>query len=285
MTPEDLKKIEEQVKKAQDKLSDLTTAINNEKLNLEKLEKTNQEKTDLSLEIERQIETLSKDKEALSSTFKSMKVKEQVEIGELSLQKSNLISAIKLLEEKKEEIEVQNKDSIKNIQNKITEYLNEAKEENASLKKQSDVLTSNIEILTQEEKKIKDKIVVLNETIQGLDQKIKDNTFEAKRLSNELESIETQLSQKTSTLESVNKDLEASKTESAEIEIMVEAGKEELKDLNKKLTEIKLEIEAQETEKNTFIKAKFALQQEKEDLNNREAFIKEKYELAGIQYS
>ena len=57
------------------------------------------------------------------------------------------------------------------------------------------------------------------------------------------------------------------------------------KNLLQQVNETKKILEAQSLEKDEFIKAKFVLQKDKEALDQREEFTKEKYQAAGIKYN
>jgi chromosome segregation protein len=281
---EELEKIEKQIKEAQEKLSDIMTAINRERLVEERITKNNQKSKDDIKKIEDELEKIT--------------IKFNSESEMISKKESELDLIISGLEK-----EISDKNvTLNNIKKAV-----QIEEDNliSTKDKLFNEISSNKKIIADDEKKSK-------EILDGI-------KFEISSKSNELDKLKHEISTNEIVLDGINKKIESSKTELDILEIELEsvhsiisnfgAEKEkyseqinemkdtiielgegiksyefELSEIKKEVNNAKSELFEIEKEKSDFIKAKFDLARQKEELQMKEEFIKDKYQQAGINY-
>lgn len=281
---EELEKIEKQIKDAQEKLSDIMTAINRERLVEEKITKSN-------IKAKEEIKKIEDELEKITSKF-------NFESEAVSQKEDELDSIISGLDK-----EIGDKNlSLENIKKMIKK-----EEENLiSIKDKAFIeMNENKRVSDNFEKKSKEKIDSLNQEITfkenillELDHKLSSNKLQIDNTENKLKTLTSELEMREIELDSVHsiitnfgaeKEKNIQKIDELK-DTIIELGEGvkgyefELSEIKKQVDIAKSELFDLEKEKSDFIKAKFNLARQKEDLQMKEEFIKDKYQQAGINY-
>lgn len=281
---EEEKKIQAEVAQAQQKLSDIMTAINRERGELENLESN---KNDLNSEIV----SLSDSRDSLKKEIADFQseytdslasAKEEVEVVKLELE--NLVIKSQQIEGENDEKIADFDQLVVDTQTKIAAMNDEAEKERASLKERITLSESELELLakaTADMKEKRDGLVLESDNTSSTISKIKDVLKDLEQ--NKLVLEESVLRQQ-DRLDTLNKAI----GDAEEKKLIVDAENNDLITLNEGLLAgskiLQEQLDAQTAERDGFIREKFALQKDREDLQNLEAFIKEKYEQAGVAF-
>lgn len=277
------KKVEEAEKKvadAQAKLSGIMTAINQENLTIEEKIKKSKEINDEILELELNIEkTIVQTKKAKEEKIKAQDelIEAQTETRKQKGELSYILSKKDSAEKEFNDLVEHNKHEIQKITNEkiiFTREVEKKKEEIFKAIKEAEEIRKNVLI---EISKLEEKIDTLTKLEEAENKKLDKLKLDYKDLVAEKDKVEALLRSLDNKL--IDQEATVSKNEnkinSLDLEI-IEKTKEKEKLLS--------EIEVLEKGKSDFIQAKITLQKDKEELANRELFIMDKYELAGLPY-
>jgi len=274
-----------EIKNAQNKLSEIMGAINNERLQQEKAERDTQETKVYLEKVSKEIIAIDKQKEENKNDFQNKK-QGYVEIlngitTDITTLKSEIVNLKTQKKIETESLDV-HKTSIrkqisalrKEYDLEVVEYVNEItklKAEKVTLKEDRTVLIDE----TSENKNL------FNESKARLDN-INLSVLEAGKV---LKNTEKEIESKNSALFAIVSALIENNTEQTSLLKKIKEAKQEITELNTNKDTLQEEVALLYKEKSDFIKGKLALQQDKEVLAQREEFIKEKYQAAGINYS
>lgn len=277
-------KVKVEIEKAKEQLDGLSTAVNRETLVLESLK--NELKT-TTKELSNTVSSLEVSKEEvikLKSSIKDLKdkLKEQEDItsksikylkGEEEALKSNIATLNK-------ELEQSIADSEKLLQGALSGLKKDIKiNEESLIKLQLSVSKfADQNLLLKEENK---SLSVKNSELLALDNIIKEKQ-------DEISKLDILKEEKTKAVFDVSVKSQKEIDEKLALIAQKEIDSVELDTIiNDKIklgNDLDLELEKMTDEKLAFVKEKMALQTLKEELTNREEFIKEKYQQAGIIY-
>jgi len=278
-------KINKSTIEAQNKLSDIMTAINREKLIIETLIK---DKNIIIKEIEnisKEVSNIKSEEDSIKKEFESLKIKnkEDLKITEekINIKKVELETLLNSIKTEESNLENSKITINKNISDLQLEYSSE------EIK-----FKEKINGFKDEENLFTDKILELKKIISSLNSEV----FISQ---NKIEENNKTIKEKEYTSSEFNSNLEIKKEHSAFLNNEIKEWNEKIDGLIVKYEDIKklipelvstkeiLEKEILELslEKDNFVKDKFSLARDREVLNNREEFIKEKYQSAGILYS
>lgn len=277
------KKVEEAEKKvadAQAKLSSIMTAINQENLTIEekikKAKEINEEILELELNIEKTIVQTKKAKEEKIKAQDEL-IEAQTETRKQKAELSYILGKKDSAEKEFNDLVEQNRNEIQKINNEkiiFTREVEKKKEEIFKAIKEAEEIRKNVLI---EISKLEEKIDTLTKLEEAENKKLDKLKLDYKDLIIEKDQVEALLRSLDNKL--IDQEAIVSKNEnkisSLDLEI-IEKTKEKEKLLS--------EIEVLEKGKADFIQAKITLQKDKEELANRELFIMDKYELAGLPY-
>lgn len=266
--------------KAQEVLSEVNNAINRDNLILEEKEKEIKLKKQEAYDLDKEINALNlkrnDEKESLISTQK----KNSLEREKLNEQKHDLVAFISKLENNKLELESEIEELNKN--KSITE-----EKINAEHRKLRTELSKEISKKQDEKKDLElelseVRLLISNEEIilSNLQAKA-DKLIEKEK---ELNICESKIEERTQYLVSINWSIEDSEVVNKKLKKDESIIKSEIIELSKQKTQLDLDIKAIESEKESFAKEKFILLSQKEDLDKREEFIKEKYIQAWVKF-
>lgn len=276
--------LNQQINEAQNKLSDIMTAINRENLILEGRDS---EKKQLNKEI-LDLENKVKD---LNSTYdeKVKKLKELSDIGEAELLslgkiKTSLNTEIETLRynikrdtESFESRKVILSENLDRISKEIDKETNDGKKEIGDIIQEKNILKDDVRSLTSQKTDLGLSIVGLNDKISESNILLTNNQIKIDEINQNISIKNDQLTTLNDSIVGENFKLDEIKKSIDEINIVIN-------DLVEKKNVLELDIQSQEGEKEKFIKDKFDLVKMKDEVDKRERFIKGKYEQAGIAY-
>ena len=273
-----------EIKNAQNKLSEIMGAINNERLQQEKAERDTQETKVYLEKVSKEIIAIDKQKEENKNDFQNKK-QGYVEIlngitTDITTLKSEIVNLKTQKKIETESLDV-HKTSVrkqisalrKEYDSEIEEYtgeINKLKAEKVTLKEDRTVFLDDIN----------ENVHLFNESKARLDN-INLSVLEAGKV---LKNTEKEIEIKTTALTVMLLTLSDNTTEQTSLLNKIKEAKKEITELNTNKDTLQEEVALLDKEKSEFIKGKLALQQEKEVLAQREEFIKEKYEVAGVNY-
>lgn len=138
---------------------------------------------------------------------------------------------------------------------------------------------------------MKSKKKVLIVEIQNKENIIKDITVQEENALTRIETAKSELNTLEIAKKAVNGEIRSLKDDIIDQETVIEKNKLKIENLEFTISELEIEkekiskeLEIQNQEKTAFMQAKIVLQRDREELTNRELFIMEKYELAGLPY-
>jgi chromosome segregation ATPase len=278
-------KLLQDIKKSQEKLDGVMIAINRENSVLE--EKTKEKKN-----IEKEIIVVSKQLEDLSSSLKSLNDAIYNAKTAFAKQEFELKDSIKTLQHDVKSLTDQKALLEKNIEEKRKEFVSI----------QDALFETKEKILKEDEKQEKEyavkkqqyekEIVSIKDTIDTLKKENSAVLEINSSLKKETQEIDQVLVEKQNQVSFLDKKFSSLENTVKEKQLDIEKSKIDLQDVfdaiataNSNLNTVKKELEVIATEKENFIKEKFALNELREALERKEEFIKNKYEQAGVKYS
>lgn len=279
---EELDKINIEIKKAQDKLGDIDNAINRESLVIE-----------------------SKTKESSELVAKTQSIKDELVVLEENcaeerqhlkiLKEDNKAKKDKLDEEiKKLEME------LTSISSGLTSNISTLEASKTSLKAEVDNLSIQ---LKNETKKKEEALVILDGGIEdkklalqnlNAEFKAKSDNYMAQivTLNEKYDAKTIQIGELEAKISNLDKKIDTSSTDLHFLTEKITEYKEKKSDLEANIKELSsinesllVEMKNLEAEKAQYVADKFALQRNKDDLDKREEFIKNKYQEAGVRYN
>jgi len=282
-TQQELDKLEKEIKLAQEKLSDIMTAINQENL---ALEDRNKEKENIIKELELLKSDIENRKEEERDALNNFKDNKELQNKQILQLKDNIKESIQKFEEEKlekesilnilslelEKLKGQDKTIKDEIDSKNSELLNLIVEKSKELQKLEDDIFSK----KQEKSSVDIELAGVQKEIDLL------GLIAKKELLNE---IEEKTKDKEREFYNLNDLISTKESSITDLDKYISGLFQEKKDLLQQVNETKKILEFQSLEKDEFIKAKFILQKDKEALGQREELIKEKYQAAGVNYS
>lgn len=281
---EELEKIEKQIIEAQNKLSDIMTAINRERLVEEEISKSNKTVKD-------EIKKLKDELEKITIEFSSEK--KEVEKKEVELDRI-IIDLEKELSDKNTSLENIKKmisseeDNLLSVKNKIFSEMTEGKRLNddteKKMKEKIKELNSEITFKENELLELEHKTSTTNLQLENSTKKLQTVLSELEMREIELDSIHSIITNFGAEKEKNLEKIDELKNTIIELNESIKGNEFELLEIKKQVDVAKSELFDIEKEKSDFIKAKFDFAKQKEDLQMKEEFIKEKYQQAGINY-
>lgn len=279
---EELEKINKEIKKAQIKLGDIDNAINRESLVIESKTKESSELVDKTQLIKDELivleENYAEEKQSLKVFKEDAKItkdKLNTEIkkleNELSSIGSALSSDITILESSKTSLKAEVDTLAIQLKNEKESY----KKTITELDKEAEVKTYALQNLTAEFNAKSSNYAIL-------ETQLKDKY--ALKLS-EYSELEDRLVTLNKNIDSKDKELSKLSSEILDIEKEKSNIEVNIKELSKIKDSLSSEITKFEEEKAQYVADKFALQRNKEDMDKREDFIKNKYQEAGVRYN
>jgi len=271
-----------EIKNAQNKLSEIMGAINNERLQQEKAERDTQETKVYLEKVSKEIIAIDKQKEENKNDFQNKK-QGYVEIlngitTDITTLKSEIVNLKTQKKIETESLDV-HKTSVrkqisalrKEYDSEIEEYtgeINKLKAEKVTLKEDRTVFLDDIN----------ENVHLFNESKARLDN-INLLVLEAGKV---LKNTEKEIEIKTTALTVMLLTLSDNTTEQTSLLNEIKESKKEIIELDTNKDILQEELALLDKEKSDFIKSKMSLQQEKEVLAQREEYIKERYQVAGI---
>lgn len=266
-------------------LNDLMTAINRERLVLEEKIKENKE-------LDKELKSLKSEKEKLNDEVDSLKVKSkeinakyqdlliytQNSINEKQSELDTIIKSIKLSNEQRDLEQVKWLDNIALIRenyNKESERLNE------ELKSIKNEIANKLD----EKSKLESAILILNGDCDYVKKNIDSENKNLIKIKNEQtkilverDSVLTEIENEKNELKKIKDTNAKTKSKGEEIDIEIKSKQIELDKLN-------TEIDSINQAKKEINIERFRLQQDKEAFANKEQFIRDKYDQAGIKFN
>jgi len=284
MEKEKIEQLNKEIIDSQDRLGKIMTAINQERLTLEDFQKQSKQDFEKITNLKKELENIEKEKEIEKQNLINLKERNE--------EKENILNSVI----SKRQVELNNLES--NLKVQLENYdltmdsrikeLNDLKERQSCEEKKHKEIVDGLknEILNLSGKK--DELIKNNSSIELsislVEKKLNSINEDLKLKKDELEKSTIQ------TLEIVKKN-ELVNNERLEIISKIEEAEEKFRNLVSSIKPIQderdsldIEIKNMKLEISQFIKDKITLQKDKEDLRNKEEFINEKYQQAGIKY-
>ena len=265
---------------AREQLEGITFAINREKLILETSQKDNEiaikaiaDQSAKLDDLNKQIETAEFALKATNEQIEDAKKAFAEETDTLNLLKSGIASHEEVRKTNLATIQAE-VDKIKaggeQAKNVVKDELAKLETDKAIAQSAVNVAVNKVSDLNEEADKIQEGIKTLTDDIVEKQHDFDELDEKLKNKQNELDAVIIDVTKETDNWNGIKKDivaLEKSKIESAGA-----------------LAAVNADLEKQKTERDAFVAAKFALAKATQDLANREAFIREKYNQAGLPF-
>lgn len=281
---EEKKKIEDEIVKAQDKLSDTMTAINRERLVLEDLKKDVKNAGKDFSDLETKISNAEQAIKDTQAKLDELKKKQKEAISKYEADKLSLSTELDNIRAEIKSGNLALQRNSKEHQAKLAEITQEHEDERKTIKDKIDLATTELDLLKKEYTGLKAKHTDLQSEYNQLTQKIAELEADVKTYTEEVKKLDKEIGTKNKVLEGLDKSIKSWTTKLEEINIRVKTAQTIETELNRTNEALKVEVAGQDAEKAEFIKGKFQLQKDREDLDRREEFIKNKYQQAGVKY-
>lgn len=271
---------EQKIAEAQNKLSTIMTAINRENLILETKIKERQdmesevskgkeeiESNKLSVQKNREEKTISEEKllEAKSELNKELGVLEDLKKKREEAEKE-LLNFQDIVKEDISKLNTERSNFVKEFENKKYELqlqLNSVSETKSSLENDISVKENIIKTLNSQIAELSEKVEVVKSSIADLEKEKTNISDTLRSIKNDVLDQETYIKKNKIKFENLQLEINDKEVEKIAIEVAIE-------ELNKTRAE--------------FVQAKMVLHKDREELTNRELFIMDKYEQAGLPY-
>jgi chromosome segregation ATPase len=271
---------QEQITKEKSKLIDIANAMEQKKDEVRRLNVEIKKATALYEEIEEKLTVIGKDKATATEELGSLKSK--IKVNEQKV--TQLIHEVQTKEKLLEEVKVQHEKTLERSK----------AEHNAladSLKRTKEGLEHSIEKLTISLSELKSTEIRVREAITVLEQRHKALEIDIESQKGVLASKEEEAAKLTKHIESLTKQINGRNSELLELDETIASKKNELQArtddvvaLEKTIKTLDKKIEKKEQELEVLVAKQFAITKREEALLQRESFIKDTYERAGVAF-
>jgi chromosome segregation ATPase len=279
---EELDKINLEIKKAQDKLGDIDNAINRESLVIESKTKESSEIVARTKLLQDELtvleENIAEQRQSLKifkEDSKNKKDKLNEEISNIETELSTIGSA---LTSDITALEASKKGLIDQIDTLSISLKKESEKKEKTLTDLDRQIESKKSAISNLESEFKTKSDNYMAQIVTLNEKYDAKTIQIGELEAKISNLEKNIDSKEKELYKISTEI----LDSGEKKSDLEANIKELSSINESLLK---EMKSLESEKAQYVADKFALQRNKDDMDKREEFIKNKYQEAGVRYN